>query len=146
MNGNPRPSAFIRGSQFPIPDSQFPIPHNVRLFGISLYLPIDMKEFVEAWKRVDRDKVALLLSVIPGAGHLYKHHYAAGFGLLIGGNLLVVYIALILAIATLGLSLFVVPLVWWTGVAISAHGIEDWHGKHQYLHPWTSAEADPDQG
>lgn len=96
-----------------------------------------MKEFLDAWKRVDRDRVALLLSVIPGAGHLYKHHYASGFGILIGGNILMAFIAILLGIATAGVSFFVVPILWWVGVAISAYGADDRHGQHQWLHPWT---------
>lgn len=96
-----------------------------------------MKEFIDAWKKVDRDKLALLLSVIPGGGHLYKHHYAAGLTILIGGNLLVAFMAILLAIATLGTSLVLVPLVWWVGIAISAYGLEDRHGTHHWLHPWT---------
>jgi hypothetical protein len=96
-----------------------------------------MKEFLEAWNRVDRDKFALLLSIIPGAGHLYKHHFAAGMGILLGGNILVAFIAILLAIATFGISLVVVPLLWWAGVAISAYGLDDWHGRHYWLHPWT---------
>lgn len=98
-----------------------------------------MKEFVEAWKGVDRNKVALLLSIVPGGGHLYKHHYGSGIGILTGGNLLMAFVAALLGIATAGASLVVVPLLWWAGVAISAYGIEDRHGKHHYLHPWTPA-------
>jgi len=96
-----------------------------------------MKEFVDAWKDVDRNKVALLLSIVPGAGHLYKRHYVTGICLLIGGNLLVAFVAILLAIATVGISLVVVPLLWWVGVAISAYGLEDRHGTHHWLHPWT---------
>ncbi len=44
---------------------------------------------------------------------------------------------LLLAIATVGISLVALPLLWWAGVAISAYGLEDWHGKHHWLHPWT---------
>jgi len=103
-----------------------------------------MKEFLEAWKRVDRNRVALLLSVVPGAGHLYKHHYAAGLAILLGGNLLVAFVAILLAMATAGVSLVAVPLLWWSGVAISAYGLEDWHGKHHWLHPWSGQGSEND--
>lgn len=100
-----------------------------------------MKEFIDAWKKVDRDKLALLLSVVPGAGHLYKHHYAGGLTILVGGNLLVAFMAILLALATLGTSLVLVPLLWWVGIAISAYGLEDRHGTHHFLHPWTERPA-----
>lgn len=96
-----------------------------------------MKEIIEAWSHVDRNRVAFLLSVVPGAGHLYKHHYGAGLTILIAGNLLVVFCALLLALATAGVSLVAVPVIWWVSVAFAAYGLEDWHGKHQWLHPWT---------
>lgn len=95
-----------------------------------------MKELFDAWRTVDRNKIAMLLSVIPGAGHLYKHHYLDGFGILIAGNIFMVFVALWLAIATLGLSLILVPAAWIAGVAYSAYYAEDLHGAHPWLHVW----------
>ena len=95
-----------------------------------------MKELYDAWKQVDRNKVAALLSVVPGLGHLYKHHYMAGFGILIAGNVLMVFIALWLAFATLGLALVFVPVLWIAGVAASAYQASDEHGMHPWLHVW----------
>ncbi|MES2997169.1 MAG: hypothetical protein V4733_10210 [Verrucomicrobiota bacterium] len=94
-----------------------------------------MNEFREAWKKVDRNKVALLLSVIPGLGHFYKHHYLAGTGLMIG-NIVVAFVALWLAIATFGFSLILVPVLWVTAVACSAYFASDQHGCHPWLHVW----------
>jgi hypothetical protein len=94
------------------------------------------KELLEAWKHVDRNKVAAILSVVPGLGHLYKHHYLAGLGILTAGNALMVFIAMWLSLATLGLSLILVPLVWFAGVAYSAYGASDEHGHHPWLHVW----------
>ena len=91
-------------------------------------------------RKQDRDLIAMLLSVIPGAGHLYKHHYLAGFGILIGGNLLMGLVTALLAIATFGVAIIVVPVVYIIGIAWAAHELEDWHGKHQYLHPWRKHE------
>jgi len=85
----------------------------------------------------DRDKIACVLSVIPGLGHLYKHHFVAGIGILTLGNLLMVFVALWLGLATFGVSLIVVPVFYVLGMAASAYALEDWHGKHHYLHPWT---------
>ena len=94
-----------------------------------------MRTFEEKPEGVDRNKIAMLLSVLPGAGHLYKHHYAAGCSILTG-TILVSFVAFLLAIATLGISLVVIPLLWWGAVAASAYSIEDWHGKHHWMHPW----------
>jgi hypothetical protein len=100
-----------------------------------------MKELIEAWRSVDRNKIAMLLSVIPGAGHLYKHHYVAGLGILIAGNIFMVFVAFWLSFATLGLSLLLVPAIYIAAVAFSAHETEDWHGKHRWLHPWDAQEG-----
>lgn len=95
-----------------------------------------MKELINLWKRVDRDRVAIILSVIPGMGHLYKHHYIAGLGILTLGNVLVAFISALLAFATLGMSLLVVPVAWFAGVAYSAFMASDEHGHHPWLHVW----------
>ena len=95
-----------------------------------------MKELFDAWRDVDRNKVAALLSVIPGLGHHYKHHYVAGLGILIVGNVLMVFCALWLSLATVGLSLILVPVLWVAGVAYSAHEAPDQHGAHPWLHVW----------
>ncbi|MEO5712695.1 MAG: hypothetical protein ABIT37_04330 [Luteolibacter sp.] len=95
-----------------------------------------MKELLEAWKSVDRNKIAALLSVIPGLGHVYKHHYLSGIGIMTAGNVLMVFITLWLAIATLGLALILVPAVWVAGVACSAYMASDEHGMHPWLHVW----------
>jgi len=95
-----------------------------------------MKELFDAWRSVDRNKIAVLLSVIPGLGHLYKHHYLDGLTILVVGNAMMVFVALWLAIATVGLSLILVPAIWMAGVAYSAFYAEDKHGAHPYLHVW----------
>lgn len=100
-----------------------------------------MKELLDAWKEVDRDKVAALLSVFPGLGHLYKHHYLAAAGIMIPGNVLMLFVALWLTIATLGLSLIVVPALWFAGIAGSAYFATDEHGMHPWLHVWDFRRA-----
>jgi hypothetical protein len=87
-----------------------------------------MKELIEAWRAVDRDKIAALLSVLPGAGHVYKHHYLAGAGILTIGNALAAFVAAWLSLATFGLSLIVVPVAWVAGVAAAAYLAPDRHG------------------
>jgi hypothetical protein len=95
-----------------------------------------MKEVIEVWKTVDRNKVAILLSLVPGVGHLYKHHYLAGFGILTLGNVLVAFIAALLALGTFGISLVIVPGLWFSGIACSAYMASDEHGHHPWLHVW----------
>jgi hypothetical protein len=101
-----------------------------------------MNEFLKAWRSVDRNTVALILSVIPGAGHLYKHHYASGLGILIGGNILMGFAAVLLTLGTFGLSLILVPAVYWIMIGAAAYSIPDWHGHHHYLHPWTHEDQE----
>ncbi len=100
-----------------------------------------MKELLDAWKKVDRNKIAALLSVCPGLGHLYKHHYMSAVGIMTAGNVLMVFIAIWLSFATLGLSLIVVPAVWFAGIAGSAYFATDEHGMHPWLHVWDYRRA-----
>jgi len=90
----------------------------------------------------DRNKIAAILSILPGLGHLYKHHYATGIGLLVGGNVLTGFVSVLMALGTFGLSILIVPLVYITAVAASAYALPDWHGHHHYLHPWTPETPD----
>ena len=101
-----------------------------------------MKELIDAWRRVDRNKLAMALSVIPGLGHLYKHHYLAGFGILTVGNVVIGFISVLMALGTLGLSMLVVPAAWITGIAYSAYMASDEHGHHPWLHVWNYHWAD----
>jgi len=87
-------------------------------------------------RKEDRDKIAGILSIIPGLGHLYKHYYLDGLVILLVGNTLMVFVAIWLALATLGLSLIIVPCIYFSGVAYSAYKLDDRHGNHHYLHPW----------
>ncbi len=88
----------------------------------------------------DRDLIATALSVLPGVGHIYKHHYLAGVGILIGGNLLAALVTVLLSLATFGVALVVVPVAYVAGIAWAAHELPDWHGRHHYLHPWRKHE------
>ena len=95
-----------------------------------------MNELLRAWKRVDRNTIAAGMSVVPGLGHLYKHHYLQGFGLLIVGNIMVGFLAFLLSLGTLGLSLLVLPALWVAAVAYGAYMATDEHGHHPWLHVW----------
>ena len=102
-----------------------------------------MNETIRSWHGVDRDKMAALLSIVPGLGHLYKHHYFSGFGILIGGNILVGFVSVLMMLGTFGLSLLLIP-AYIAGMAAAAHKLPDWHGRHHYLHPWTPVEKQAD--
>lgn len=95
-----------------------------------------MKELYEAWKHVDRNVVAAAMSLVPGLGHLYKHHYLAGFGILVMGNVLIGFVAVLMALGTFGASLLLVPMLWITAVGWSAYMATDEHGHHPWLHVW----------
>jgi hypothetical protein len=95
-----------------------------------------MKELYEAWKRMDRHILAAGLSVVPGLGHLYKHHYAEGFGILLIGNALIGLVAALMVLGTFGLSLLLVPAAWVAGIAWAAYLASDEHGHHPWLHVW----------
>lgn len=92
-----------------------------------------MNELLQAWRSVDRNKVAAILSVVPGLGHLYKHHYVAGLGFLFS-TVFVAFIAALLGLATFGIGTILVPIAYILGVAAGAYTAPDWHGHHEYLH------------
>jgi hypothetical protein len=104
-----------------------------------------MEEHPPVLNSLDRNKLAACLSLLPGLGHLYKHHYAAGIGLLIGGNILTGFVSVLMALGTFGLSILIIPLVYITAVAASAYALPDWRGHHHFLHPWTPDKPAPDE-
>jgi hypothetical protein len=85
---------------------------------------LESSETFQALRNADRNKIALLASVFPGAGHFLKGYRSLGATLMIG-NLVVAFVAIWLAMATIGLSLVVVPILWFGGVALSAYLIPD---------------------
>ena len=103
-----------------------------------------MDESIPVSNTLDRNKIAMLLSLLPGLGHLYKHHYASGIGLLIGGNVLTGFVSVLMALGTFGLSILIVPMLYVTAVAASAYALPDWHGHHHYLHPWAPGSPGQD--
>jgi hypothetical protein len=63
---------------------------------------------------------AAMLSVIPGLGHIYKGHYAAGFAIMLLGPPLAIWAGVLLSLATLGLGMLL-PLFCWAWVAFDAY-------------------------
>lgn len=90
-------------------------------------LPDDLRALRDGARDVDRNMLALILSVVPGLGHLLKHYYGLGFTILIVGNALMIFIAAWLALATFGVSLIAVPIIWIASIAWSAYLLPDRH-------------------
>ena len=69
------------------------------------------------------DLVAVLLSVVPGLGHIYKGHKLIGLILMAGGPFAVA-LSLLAATATAGFGLGLMAL-YWAGVMFNVYGIQD---------------------
>jgi hypothetical protein len=65
----------------------------------------------------------MLMSVIPGLGHIYKGYTTLGVFLLLGG-ILAVFAAAVAATATMGLGLFLIPC-YWVAVMLQVYWLED---------------------
>ncbi len=76
-----------------------------------------------------RDRVALLLSVVPGLGHVFKGHRVLG-PVLMACTLLVIFFVLVTVSATAGLALLLIP-TYWSAVMLHAYWIEDVAGHHR---------------
>jgi hypothetical protein len=73
-----------------------------------------------------RDTVSMALSVIPGLGHIYKGHFLSG-GLLMAGGLFAIFACGLIATATMGLGLLLIPL-YWVGVMLQVYWLDDRRG------------------
>lgn len=81
--------------------------------------------------------MAALLSVIaPGLGQIYKGHAEAGFFWLIIGMPAVLFVGILLALATAGVGLLV-PIVCWIAVVADAYLERDLR-THHWLPPQAS--------
>jgi uncharacterized membrane protein len=79
--------------------------------------------------RRDRDVFAAVMSIIPGLGHVYKGHYAAGFLTMFLGVPLCLWIGVLLSLATAGIGLLL-PLLLWAMVVIDAYYKKDFRKHH----------------
>jgi hypothetical protein len=70
------------------------------------------------------DAFAVLLSIIPGLGHIYKGHKLVGMLLMFVATPMAVGLALLAATATAGFAVLLLPL-YWLGVMFHVYGIED---------------------
>ena len=70
------------------------------------------------------DAVAVLLSVLPGLGHIYKGHKILGLVLLFAGTPMAVALALLIATGTAGFGILVLP-IYWVAVMVHVYAIQD---------------------
>ena len=70
------------------------------------------------------DAIAVLMSVIPGLGQVYKGHKALGLLFIFIVTPLVLFFSFLAAIASAGFG-FGIFFLYWLGVAIHAYGAED---------------------
>jgi hypothetical protein len=70
-----------------------------------------------------RDNIALLLSVVPGAGHLYKGHRMLGI-IFMTGTLVAIFASIVAATATALWGLLLLPF-YWAGVMLHVYWLDD---------------------
>lgn len=85
-----------------------------------------------AWERESKetvegkasDAVAVLLSILPGLGHIYKGHRMLGLLLMFAGTPAAVGGALLLATGTAGFGILILP-VYWLCVMVHVYAVQD---------------------
>jgi len=88
------------------------------------------------------NKIAALLSIVPGLGHIYKGHLAAGFIWMFFGMPLAIWVGILLGLATAGIGLLF-PIACWVGLAVDAYCEPDLR-KHHWLMPTTGGREEED--
>ena len=87
-------------------------------------------EFPEAEGRLESaegkasDAIAVMLSVVPGLGHIYKGHKFIGMLLVFVGTPMAVGLALLIAIGTAGFGIALLP-VFWIAVMVHVYAVQD---------------------
>ena len=70
------------------------------------------------------DFVAVMLSVLPGLGHIYKGHKLVGLLLIFAGTPMAIGLALLAATGTAGFGLGLLP-IYWFAVMFHVYAIQD---------------------
>ena len=70
------------------------------------------------------DMVAVMLSLVPGLGHIYKGYRLIGVLLIFAGTPIAIGLALLIATGTAGFGFFLLP-VYWIAVMINVWAIPD---------------------
>ncbi len=100
--------------------------------GVSL--PVDAESCTNCdWTRQGKsetaegkasDAVAVLLSILPGLGHIYKGHRVLGLLLIFAGTPMALGIALLIATFTAGFGVFLLP-IYWIATMVHVYAIQD---------------------
>ncbi|MGI8891531.1 MAG: hypothetical protein ACR2G0_12215 [Chthoniobacterales bacterium] len=64
------------------------------------------------------DMVAVMLSIVPGLGHIYKGYRVIGMMLIFIGTPMAIVLALLIATGTAGFGFFLLPIYW---IAVMVH-------------------------
>lgn len=88
------------------------------------------------------NRIAALLTIIPGLGHVYKGHYATGLIWMFAGMPVAIWIGILLGLATAGLGLLF-PVACWAGLAVGAYYERDLR-KHHWLMPESDGTEEED--
>lgn len=87
--------------------------------------------------------IACVLTIVPGLGHIYKGHVAAGLIWMLIGMPLAIWIGILLGLATAGIGLFF-PIACWAALAIDAY-LEKDRRSHHWFPPSVSLSGDDDE-
>ena len=88
------------------------------------------------------DAMAILLSIIPGLGHIYKGHYEAGLLWMFLGMPLAIWIGILLGLATAGIGLLFQILCW---VELAWDAYNEKNRRHHHLTAtWADDDESPD--
>jgi len=77
---------------------------------------------------------AVLSTIVPGLGQVYKGHVAAGLVWMFLGMPIAIWIGILLSLATAGLGL-VFPLLCWAALAVDAYYEVDRRRRHRFGEP-----------
>jgi hypothetical protein len=90
----------------------------------SLSSPTAATGMLETAEGKASDMVAVLLSILPGLGHIYKGYRLIGVLLIFAGTPIAVGLALLIATGTAGFGFFLLP-IYWIAVMIHVWAIPD---------------------
>ena len=76
--------------------------------------------------------IAAMLSIVPGLGHIYKGHEAAGIIWMFFGMPVTIWVGILLGLATAGIGLLF-PIACWVALAFDAYYERDLRKHHWFL-------------
>lgn len=86
--------------------------------------PIAGSGMLETAEGKASDMVAVMLSLVPGLGHVYKGYRLIGVLLMFAGTPMAIGLALLIATGTAGFGFFLLP-IYWIAVMIHVWAIPD---------------------